>query len=371
MKKVRLFSDGSCLDNPGTGGWAYIIDFNGNEKQDFGSMSNTTNNQMELLAVINGLKALKEPCHVELCTDSQYVQKGLNEWLNNWIKKDFKNVKNVDLWKELHELSKTHKIDAVWVKGHSGHPQNEKCDTLARSAAQNHDNIKTTSDPKLIKLQKILNYSFKDEKLLIEALTHKSVKAYYNNERLEFLGDAVLDLIVGEYLYKKNNGQNNEGNLSKLRAALVNEESFANIAKLINLGEFLYLSVSEENNGGRNKPSLISNALEAVMGAIYLENGLKEVEKIFINLLEQKYKNFDLQSLVKDYKTTLQELTQAYFGQIPEYKLISSTGPDHKKEFEMAVFLNGKELAKSRGNNKKEAEQKAAKIAIEVLNKNK
>ena len=192
----------------------------------------------------------------------------------------------------------------------------------------------------------------------------------YNNERLEFIGDAVLDLIVGEYLYNKFHATGNEGDLSKLRAALVNEESLAKIANLVNLGEFLYLSVSEENNGGRSKPSLISDALEAVMGAIYLESGLVEVKKIFIKLLESQYKNIDLKSLAKDHKTALQELTQGEFGVTPEYRLIGSKGPDHMKEFEIAVFLKGDKLAQATGASKKEAEQKAAKIAIEILEKN-
>lgn len=219
---------------------------------------------------------------------------------------------------------------------------------------------------KLKQIQKLLKYEFKNINLLKEAITHKSIKSSINNERLEFLGDAVLDLIVGEYLYHKFNTQS-EGDLSKLRASLVNEDSLAKIAKELKLGEFLYLSPAEENNGGRNKQSLISDALEALMGAIYLESGLNSVKVIFIDLLEKNFPDINLNSLTKDYKTTLQEITQAQIGTAPKYELISSSGPDHKKSFEMAVLLNGKEIARATGNSKKAAEQACALKALEML----
>lgn len=219
---------------------------------------------------------------------------------------------------------------------------------------------------KLKQIQKLLKYEFKNINLLKEAITHKSIKSSINNERLEFLGDAVLDLIVGEYLYHKFNTQS-EGDLSKLRASLVNEDSLAKIAKELKLGEFLYLSPAEENNGGRDKQSLISDALEALMGAIYLESGLDSVKVIFIDLLEKNFPDINLNSLTKDYKTTLQEITQAQIGTAPKYELISSSGPDHKKSFEMAVLLNGKEIARATGNSKKAAEQACALKALEML----
>ncbi|ARR03283.1 MULTISPECIES: ribonuclease III [Campylobacter] len=219
---------------------------------------------------------------------------------------------------------------------------------------------------KLKQIQKLLKYEFKNINLLKEAITHKSIKSSINNERLEFLGDAVLDLIVGEYLYHKFSTQS-EGDLSKLRASLVNEDSLAKIAKELKLGEFLYLSPAEENNGGRDKQSLISDALEALMGAIYLESGLDSVKVIFIDLLEKNFPDINLNSLTKDYKTTLQEITQAQIGTAPKYELISSSGPDHKKSFEMAVLLNGKEIARATGNSKKAAEQACALKALEML----
>ncbi len=219
---------------------------------------------------------------------------------------------------------------------------------------------------KLMEFEKRLGYSFKDKSLLKEALTHKSYKSPVNNERLEFLGDAVLDLIVGEYLFKKF-PKANEGELSKLRASIVNEEGFAKLAERLGIGKYIYISQAEENNHGRTKPSLLSNAFEAVMGAIYLESGLEKVRELALALLEEVYPKIDLGSLFKDYKTTLQELTQARYGVTPTYKLLGSFGPDHKKEFEVAVMLHDEQIATAKGRSKKAAQQEAAKLALEKL----
>jgi len=225
-----------------------------------------------------------------------------------------------------------------------------------------HKNIET--------LEQNLGYEFKDKKLIIEALAHKSYKQPYDNERLEFLGDAVLDLVVGEYLFKKFQ-KSDEGKLSKIRASLVNETGFDKLAQALYLGEYIMLSNAEENNGGREKSSLLSNAFEAIMGAIYLEAGLKEVQRIAIGLIEENYEDISLDSLFRDFKTTLQELTQARFGMTPEYKVMASRGPDHKKEFEVAVFIEGKEYARAVGKSKKIAQQEAAKIAVDMLKEGK
>lgn len=219
-------------------------------------------------------------------------------------------------------------------------------------------------------LEQDLQYTFKDKRLIVEALTHKSYKQPYDNERLEFLGDAVLDLIVGEYLFKKF-ANSNEGNLSKIRASLVNEAGFDKLARVLKLGDYIFLSNAEENNGGREKPSLLSNAFEALMGAIYLESGLIVVNEIAIKLIEKNYKDISLTSLSRDYKTSLQEITQARFGIPPEYIVLASRGPDHLKEFEVAVIIEGKEYAKALGKSKKVAQQECAKIAIEMLKKEK
>ncbi len=217
-------------------------------------------------------------------------------------------------------------------------------------------------------LENKLGYHFKDRTLLKTALTHKSSKQPYNNERLEFLGDAVLDLIVGEYLYHKFPAVS-EGELSKLRASLVNEKGFEQLARLISLGEYIYLSLAEENNNGRQKPSILSNAFEALIGAIYLESGLEKATEVSLKLLEEAYPKIDLATVFKDYKTTLQEITQAHMGVTPQYIVTGSSGPDHKKEFVIMVKINNREIAQAKGKSKKEAQQEAAKQAIEKLRK--
>jgi ribonuclease HI len=141
MKKIHLYSDGSSLGNPGPGGWGTLLKYNETIKELSGSASNTTNNKMELLGVIKGLEALKEPCDVEIISDSKYVVQGINEWLHNWIKNSWKTsakkaVKNQELWQSYVKISKIHNINAVWVKGHAGHVENERCDFLARNEAE-------------------------------------------------------------------------------------------------------------------------------------------------------------------------------------------------------------------------------------------
>ena len=136
MKSVKLFSDGSCLGNPGAGGWAYILQYGDAVKKASGAEGMTTNNQMELTAAIMGLSALKQPCRVELFTDSEYVVKAINSWLAKWVVTDFKGKKNADLWRRYLAAAAPHEIKASWVKGHAGHPQNEECDAMARAAAE-------------------------------------------------------------------------------------------------------------------------------------------------------------------------------------------------------------------------------------------
>jgi len=135
-KRVTLYTDGSSLGNPGPGGYGGILSYNNHNKEYSGAVADTTNNRMELTAVIEGIKMLKEPCSIEVISDSSYVTKAINGWLDGWIKKDFKKVKNPDLWREYVKLSAIHDIRGTWVRGHNGHPQNERCDTLARNAAE-------------------------------------------------------------------------------------------------------------------------------------------------------------------------------------------------------------------------------------------
>lgn len=144
MKRVEIFTDGACSGNPGAGGWGAILRYNDVSKELFGGEENTTNNRMELTAVIEALSALKEPCNITLYTDSRYVMDGIEKWIFNWKKNGWKTankktpVKNVELWQKLDELRSKHEIRFVWVKGHAGHIENERCDELARTAAQQH-----------------------------------------------------------------------------------------------------------------------------------------------------------------------------------------------------------------------------------------
>jgi len=138
---VRIYTDGACKGNPGPGGWGAILQMDGEEKELFGGERQTTNNRMELTAVIRALDALKRPCRIEVYTDSQYVQKGISEWLPDWKRRgwrtaDKKPVKNVDLWRELDRLAGLHRIAWHWVKGHAGHPENERADALANRGVE-------------------------------------------------------------------------------------------------------------------------------------------------------------------------------------------------------------------------------------------
>ena len=139
--KVELFTDGACLGNPGPGGWAALLRFKGADKELSGGEAMTTNNRMEMMAVIEGLRALTRPCRIAVTTDSQYVQKGITEWIHSWKRRgwktaDKKPVKNVDLWQALDEACGTHDISWHWVKGHAGHTENERVDVLARTEAE-------------------------------------------------------------------------------------------------------------------------------------------------------------------------------------------------------------------------------------------
>ncbi len=136
MKKITLFSDGSSLGNPGPGGYGTIVRYKDNEKLLSGGEAHTTNNRMELRGVIEGIKVLKEPCDIDVYSDSSYVVNAINEWLANWVKKNFKKVKNPDLWQEYLAVSQQHNVTAFWVKGHAGHEENERCDKMARQKAE-------------------------------------------------------------------------------------------------------------------------------------------------------------------------------------------------------------------------------------------
>ena len=226
------------------------------------------------------------------------------------------------------------------------------------------------------KLCKQLNYEFENQSILRQALTHKSFLTsenennLVNNERLEFLGDAVIDLIISEMLmntYPKLE----EGDLSKFRASLVSESGLEKQALDLNLGNCLLLGRGEEITGGRKKTSLLANTFEALMAAIYLDScekyGIKKISHIINNLfipyLPNDFNNF----INRDFKSELQEYTQKIFGITSTYKLIDSTGPDHEKEFTMAVFINEIEYGRGIGTSKKIASQLAAEKALKKM----
>lgn len=212
-----------------------------------------------------------------------------------------------------------------------------------------------------------LGYAFSDKRLLQNALTHSSYanenrdKGMPDNERLEFVGDSILGFTVAEHLYKIYPDRA-EGELTRIRAELVCEKSLANAARSLDLGSQLLLGNGEEQNGGRNRDSILSDAMESVFAAVYLDGGILEANKVISALLlkdagEEKVKN-------GDYKTLFQELVQRRKDQVITYKLIAESGPDHNKHFEVEVILNGTVVGNGEGSSKKRAEQSAAKAAI-------
>lgn len=225
-------------------------------------------------------------------------------------------------------------------------------------------------------LEKVLLYRFKQPRLFYQALLHRSY-VYENphleqsdNETLEFLGDAVLNLAISHLLFERFPDYK-EGDLSRLRSSIVNERELAKLAVQLNLGKYLFLGKGEEFTGGRQKPSLLADSLEALLGAIYLDSDLVRVQSI-INRLFHDYLAVDdlqhpLRALDKDYKTQLQEFTQAAFKKTPSYVLEREEGPDHDKTFYMSVLLDERVLARGMGKSKKEAQQLAAERALDVL----
>ena len=220
--------------------------------------------------------------------------------------------------------------------------------------------------------QEKLGYPFKNINLLSQALTHKSFvnennRKFKDNERLEFLGDSVLDLIIGEYSLK-NFTNRMEGDLSKIRAALVNESNLSKIARQLDLGEYIQLGKGESMSGGHDKNSILANTFEAMVAAIYLDGGLKKTAKIILPLFKSDLHHLADTSHYRDYKSELQEHAQGKKIAIPVYKIEKETGPDHDKIFEITVSINGRIIGKGKGKNKKEGEQEAARIALENIN---
>ncbi|MBQ9808342.1 MAG: ribonuclease III [Ruminococcus sp.] len=219
------------------------------------------------------------------------------------------------------------------------------------------------------RLEETIGYTFRNKELIYQALSHSS---YANerkhpggsNERLEFLGDSVLSIVVSDYLYKNLNVA--EGELTKLRASLVCEKSLHIFARQIHLGDYLMLGKGEENTGGRERPSILADAFEAVIAAIYLDGGLEAAAKHILHFMPEDIK-VTQKPVFSDFKTVLQEIVQKNPEEKVEYVLIGEEGPDHNKRFVVEVRLNSQVIGKGKGRSKKEAEQLAAREALELM----
>ena len=218
-------------------------------------------------------------------------------------------------------------------------------------------------------LEKKLGYSFRDRALLAEALNHSSYANEHrdslgSNERLEFLGDSVLGFVSAEYLFQGHRDLP-EGDLTRMRAALVCEQSLYEVARELDLGSYLKLGRGEEAGGGRKRQSILADAMEAVFAAVYLDGGIEPVRELIVRVLLGQALAAEER---KDYKTTLQEVVQRRSGQVLTYHMISQSGPDHDKTFLFEVRLNGRTVGQGAGHSKKEAEQAAARSALDNLN---
>lgn len=227
-------------------------------------------------------------------------------------------------------------------------------------------------DMNIEEIQKRIFYEFKDKELIKCALTHSSfvnelkINKWENYQRLEFLGDAVLELVSSEFLYEGNSVMS-EGKMSKVRASMVCEPALAYCAKKINLGELILLGKGEEAGGGRKRNSILSDVFEAIIGSIYLDGGLEEARKFIHKFVLDDVED---NQLFVDSKSILQERIQAQSGKTLRYVLVSESGPEHDKTFEVSVFINEECMATATGHNKKDAEQQAAYIVLKQMQEN-
>lgn len=225
------------------------------------------------------------------------------------------------------------------------------------------------------RLQQRIGYTYGDRAILLQSLTHTSYGHEFlhgkplplrDNERLEFLGDAILDVVVSDILLETFPNAN-EGQLSKMRAAVVNEKTLAQVAISIGLHEAVRLGKGEIQTGGNMKPSILSSTFEALIASIYLDGGFNAVYPVVRHLIAPLFGEESDMMAFFDHKTRLQEIIQAQFRVTPSYILLQTHGPDHAKTFEVEVKMNGKSLAIATGSSKKEAEQNAARAAIQVI----
>jgi len=219
-------------------------------------------------------------------------------------------------------------------------------------------------------VESILDYKFENRDLLKKALTHRSREnSGLANERLEFLGDAVLGLVVSKFLFEEFPDLN-EGGLTKMKSSLVSESILAKVFSGSGLADYLFLSSEEEKSGGREKPSITADAMEAILGAVYLDGGLEESRTVIGRMLLSDYENLMNDKSLYNYKGELLELVQVDSRGVPRYEVIEEIGPDHEKVFVVSVSVESEKIGTGKGTTKKEAEQKAAQMALEFLNKN-
>ena len=223
----------------------------------------------------------------------------------------------------------------------------------------------------LVPLQGVLCYQFKDLELLNKSLTHKSYSnevllSLKNNERLEFLGDSVIDLIMADYMFLTYPDLP-EGSLSKIRAAIVNENSLARLAIKLELGSYLLLGKGESFSGGRQKASILANAYEALVGALFCDSDFRTTADVFLPQLIEKIDEYMGACIATDFKSDLQEYTQNRFSCVPLYEVVGEIGPGHNKRFDVKVKIRSQVLGSGKGRSKKEAEQNAAKEALSTF----
>lgn len=234
-----------------------------------------------------------------------------------------------------------------------------------------HRKEKKIINKQIDRLQKVIRVKFKNKNLLFRAVTHRSYvnesgRNIKDNERLEYLGDSVLGLAVNEFLFKQFEDYQ-EGKLAKIKSAVVSEATLAKVARNINLGEFILMGRGEEHSGGRERPSILANTLEAVIGAIYLDSGLKVSRKFVLSLIREEIDSVNNLTYLRDPKTALQEYVQKKYKERPVYQVIEERGPDHKKEFTVRLIINGREIVTGEGSSKRKAEMNAARASLKRI----
>ena len=217
------------------------------------------------------------------------------------------------------------------------------------------------------KIYALTGYRFKQTNLLEQALTHRSYSRQQNNERLEFLGDSILNLIISNHIYKRFNAAD-EGDLSRIRASLVNQETLAQVARQFDLGDYIHLGGGELKSGGFRRASILADALEALIGAVYLDSDYPQTETTVLHLFQEQLKNTDSGANLRDPKTRLQEYLQASKNSLPDYQVEQITGKSHDQVFIVSCKLGDLDLqGKGKGPSRKKAEQQAAQNILDLL----